>query len=74
MRKPLTAVILLAYIVAYAVLAATIGGRIAGWPRWAVLAFYVVAGIAWIFPLKPLFAWMNRGTPPARRTRLMSPT
>jgi hypothetical protein len=21
-------------------------------------------GIAWIFPLKPLFAWMNRGTPP----------
>jgi hypothetical protein len=25
---------------------------------------YIVAGIVWIFPLKPLFAWMNRGTPP----------
>ena len=64
MRKPLTAVILLVYIIAYAVLAATIGGLLAGSPRWAQLVFYVGAGIAWIFPLKPLFAWTNRGTPP----------
>lgn len=64
MRKPLTALILLVYLFAYIVLAATIGGMTSVWPRWAELAFYVVAGIAWIFPLKPLFAWMNSGAPP----------
>jgi Protein of unknown function (DUF2842) len=61
MRKPLTALILLVYIFAYAILAATVGGKVTGW---AQMPFYIVAGIVWIFPLKPLFAWMNRGTPP----------
>jgi len=28
------------------------------------LVFYVFAGLIWIVPLKPLFAWMNVGTPP----------
>ena len=64
MRKPLTALILLVYLFIYIVLAATIGGMTSNWPRWAELVFYVVAGIAWIFPLKPLFAWMNGGTAP----------
>lgn len=64
MRKPVTALILLAYMLVYVVLVATLGGYLAGWPRWALLFFYVVAGVAWIFPLKPLFAWMNRGAPP----------
>ena len=64
MRKPVTVLILLAYMLAYAVAAVTLGGHLTGWPRWAQLVFYVAAGIAWIFPLKPLFAWMNRGSPP----------
>jgi len=64
MRKPVTALVLLAYMAAYIVLAATLGGLIAGWPRWAQMVFYVAAGICWIIPLKPLFAWMNRGAPP----------
>lgn len=29
--------------------------------HWLVqLVFYIVAGTAWAFPLKPLFAWVNR--------------
>ena len=64
MRKPVTALVLLAYMAAYIVLAATLGGLITGWPRWAQMIFYIAAGIGWIIPLKPLFAWMNRGTPP----------
>lgn len=29
--------------------------------HWAVyLAYYVVAGTVWAFPLKPVFRWMNR--------------
>lgn len=32
--------------------------------HWAVhLAYYVVVGTAWAFPLKPVFAWMNRPAP-----------
>jgi hypothetical protein len=30
-------------------------------PPWAALAYYAEAGVLWIAPLKPLFAWMNRG-------------
>ncbi len=64
MRKPVAALVLLIYMVAYVVLIGTVASLIAGWPRWAMLVFFVVAGIGWIFPLKPLFAWMHRGTKP----------
>ena len=56
MRKPVASLILLAFV-----LVGTFSGMIGAWPRWAQLAFYVIAGFAWILPLKPLFAWMNSG-------------
>ena len=28
---------------------------------WLQLPIYIFAGIAWIFPLKPLLIWMNTG-------------
>lgn len=60
-RKAVGCAGLLAYLAAYAVIAATLGAYLAPMlPAWAELAFYAVAGIVWIFPLKPLFAWMNR--------------
>jgi hypothetical protein len=31
------------------------------WPVLAQGAFYLVAGIAWIAPLKPLLRWMETG-------------
>ena len=63
MRKPVASLILLVFIALYIVLVGTFSGMIDGWPRWAQLVFYVIAGFAWILPLKPLFAWMNGGTP-----------
>jgi len=52
---------LLLYIALYAAGAATVGSVFAsGWPAWGQLAFYAIAGVAWIAPLKPLFGWMNR--------------
>ena len=42
--------------------AATLGAYI--WthaPNWAALGYYAIAGVIWVAPLKPLFAWMNRG-------------
>jgi hypothetical protein len=45
----------------YAAAAATLGAwLLPALPFWAELAYYAVAGVIWIAPLKPLFAWMNR--------------
>ena len=61
-RKALGCAVLLAYIALYTVLAASLGVALVPLvPTWAQLVFYAIAGIVWIFPLKPLFAWMNRG-------------
>ena len=61
-RKALGCFVLLTYIAIYAMLAASLGVALAPLiPTWAQLIFYAIAGIVWIFPLEPLFAWMNRG-------------
>lgn len=61
-RKAIGCFGLLAYMAVYAVLAASLGVALAPLlPAWAQLIYYAAAGIIWIFPLRPLFAWMNRG-------------
>src|SRR5262249_23743039 len=66
-RRAIGSLILLAYLPIYVVLAATVGGWLAEAPAWAGIAFFAVAGFAWIFPLYPLFVWMRGPTnkPPA---------
>lgn len=60
-RKAVGCAGLLAYLAVYAVLAATLGAYLMPiLPAWAELLFYAAAGIVWIFPLKPLFAWINK--------------
>lgn len=62
-RKAIRCLALLGYLALYAALAATLGAYLAPvLPFWAELVFYAVAGVIWIVPLKPLFAWMNRET------------
>lgn len=61
-RKALGSATLLLYLSAYAALSAALGAALMPvLPNWAELVFYAAAGIAWVLPLKPLFAWMNRG-------------
>jgi hypothetical protein len=61
-RKAAGCLALLAYLTLYAALAATVGAILLPvLPAWAEFVYYAIAGIIWIFPLKPLFAWMNRG-------------
>ena len=61
-RKALGCFVLIAYLGLYAGAAATLGGYILVYaPNWAALIYYVVAGIIWVLPLRPLFGWMNRG-------------
>ena len=59
MRKPLGALIILVWLVAYVAVAAVIGDRIASehW-FWKVL-YFPIAGLAWVLPLKPLLRWMH---------------
>lgn len=59
-RKPAGIGLILLLILVWAVIVATVAGRIAmPWPVQAL--FYTVAGIAWIMPLKPLLLWMETG-------------
>jgi membrane protein implicated in regulation of membrane protease activity len=60
LRKALGAVLILGFLTAYVVLVATVGSQLVHWPWWAQTVGYAIAGIAWVFPLKPLFSWMNR--------------
>ena len=61
-RKALGCFVLLAYLALYAALAATLGAYVvARAPNWTALIYYVVAGVIWVLPLRPLFSWMNRG-------------
>jgi hypothetical protein len=66
-RRALGSLAILVWLVAWIVGAAIVGDRIAGAP-WPVLtAFYAVAGVAWVIPLRPLFRWMGGGSNPADR-------
>lgn len=64
MRKPIAMLVLLIYLAFYIWLV-SLAVPLIGQSHQAIqLAFYLVAGFVWIVPLKPLFAWMNVGTPP----------
>lgn len=60
-RKPAGIFAILAIIAVWAVLVASLSGQVGGWPVLAQAAFYLIAGIAWILPLKPLLRWMETG-------------
>lgn len=60
-RKPAGMLLIVAIIIAWAALVASLSSVVGGW-HWVVqLAFYVVAGIVWITPMKPLLRWMEGG-------------
>ncbi|WP_349356525.1 DUF2842 domain-containing protein [Sphingosinicella terrae] len=53
--------LIVALILGWSVLVVTLAGRAGNWPWPLELLFYLVAGIAWILPLKPVIRWMQRG-------------
>jgi len=60
-RKPAGIFLILLIILAWAVIVATASPWIGGLPALVQAPIYVVAGIVWILPLKPLLAWMETG-------------
>ena len=60
-RKPAGIFAILALITLWAVLIVSFSARIGDWPVLTQALFYLVAGIVWILPLKPLLRWMETG-------------
>lgn len=44
----------------YAFVIMLIGSQFTHAPQWIQLPFYAVAGVVWIFPLRPLMKWAAR--------------
>lgn len=61
-RKPVGVLAILALIAAWAALVASLSSTVAGW-HWIVqLLFYLITGIVWITPMKPLLRWSETGS------------
>lgn len=60
-RKPAGIFAILALIAVWATIVASLSGTVGRWPILFQTIFYVVAGIVWIVPLKPLLRWMETG-------------
>ena len=52
---------ILLLIVLLAVLVASFSGVVGRWPVLGQALFYLVIGVVWIAPLKPLLRWMETG-------------
>ena len=60
-RKPAGIFAILALIAVWATIVASLFATVGRWPILFQTIFYVVAGIVWIVPLKPLLRWMETG-------------
>ena len=60
-RKPAGIFTILALIAVWAVLVVSLSAEVGTWPILIQAVFYLIAGIAWILPLKPLLRWMETG-------------
>lgn len=60
-RKPFGMFVILAEIALVAFLVASFAEPIGTLPVAVQTVIYLVAGIAWILPLKPLLRWMETG-------------
>ena len=60
-RKPVGTFAILALIVVWAGAVASFSESVGRWPVLLQAIFYLVVGIAWILPLKPLLRWMETG-------------
>lgn len=61
MRKPVGILSILLIIAIWSVIVINIADYILGWPVIIQLIFFLIAGIAWIFPVRPILVWMELG-------------
>ena len=52
---------ILGVIILWSLLVASFADTVGRWPGWLQLPFYIVAGIVWILPLRPILRWSETG-------------
>ena len=60
-RKPAGIFVILALIAIWAAIIVSLAGTVSRWPVLVQAGFYLIAGILWVFPVKPLLRWMETG-------------
>jgi len=60
-RKPVGMLAILAIIMIWCILIASNAELIGQWPILVQAVVYIIAGIVWIFPVRPLLVWMETG-------------
>lgn len=60
-RKPFGMLLILGLIALWAFLIGSFSQELATLPGWTQIPIYIVTGIIWIAPLKPLLQWMETG-------------
>ncbi|RVT40937.1 DUF2842 domain-containing protein [Sphingobium algorifonticola] len=60
-RKPVGMLLILVIITLWAVIVGSCSPWIGALPMLVQVPLYIMAGIIWIFPMKPLLAWMETG-------------
>ena len=60
-RQPFGIALILVLITGWATVIASAAPLLDGGPRWLRVLYYLVAGIVWVLPLKPLLRWMQTG-------------
>ena len=66
-RRRLALLVLLVGMPIYVIVAVTLLTAMQGLPKLVELAVYVIVGVAWVFPLKPLFLGIARPDPDEAR-------
>ena len=61
LRKPLGVLLIIAIITVYVLVVAALADPVTRLPVLVQTPIWIVLGIAWIFPLKPLVRWMEVG-------------
>lgn len=59
-RRTLGVFAIIGLIALEALIIAGFANHIAHWPIFAQSLFYLVAGLAWLLPMRPLLIWMNK--------------
>lgn len=61
LRKPAGVLGMITGLIVYAVLVASLAGPIGRLPALAQGVIYLILGVIWILPLRPLLIWMETG-------------
>ena len=60
-RQPVGMILILVLLLLWCGIVVSLIDWISDLSFWLQLPIYIIAGIIWIFPLKPLLIWMNTG-------------